>query len=239
MERPVRLLHTSDVHLGCDYLAPDLAERGWRAIVDAAVASRADVLLVAGDLFDHNRVPDELVRLVLTELERFSGHVAILPGNHDCYDERSVYRRPAFASAPSAVHLIGADAGETTPIPELGLELWGRAVIDHTRDFRPLRSVPPRQGVGWRVGMAHGHLESADELRSSPISPGEIGAADCDYVALGHWDRWADVSHGGVAAFYSGAPHGPVSDGRCLLVTLRRGDPASVERLALGVAPTS
>ena len=43
--------------------------------------------------------------------------------------------------------------------------------------------------------------------RLSPILPEDVASSLCDYVALGHWDRHADVSQGGVLAFYSGAPH--------------------------------
>ena len=58
--------------------------------------------------------------------------------------------------------------------------------------------------------MAHGHFHYPDdtEERSSPIRPHEIAAAACDYIALGHWERFEDVSQNGVTAYYSGSPMG-------------------------------
>ena len=60
--------------------------------------------------------------------------------------------------------------------------------------------------------MAHGHYHYPDdtEERSSPIRPHEIAEAGCDYVALGHWERFEDVSQNSVTAFYSGSPMGPL-----------------------------
>ena len=70
--RPLRAIHTADVHLGSDgYGSPEEQRahdaRGRRAlsgIVDLALRDAVDVVLIAGDLFDHNRVPDELVAFV-------------------------------------------------------------------------------------------------------------------------------------------------------------------------------
>ena len=54
-ERPLRLVHTSDVHLSSSPSEPAedaAARRALRAIVDLVRAENADLLLVAGDLFD-------------------------------------------------------------------------------------------------------------------------------------------------------------------------------------------
>jgi DNA repair exonuclease SbcCD nuclease subunit len=55
--RPLRVLHTA--HLDSDgYGADGHRERerlAFRRIVDRVLADRVDLLLIAGDLFDHNR----------------------------------------------------------------------------------------------------------------------------------------------------------------------------------------
>src|SRR6185437_15906942 len=55
--RPLRLLHTSDVHLGDPYEGA-VARRAVHAFVDAAIANRADAVVFAGDTFDHARVEE-------------------------------------------------------------------------------------------------------------------------------------------------------------------------------------
>lgn len=206
--RAVKLVHTSDVHLGCDYNGK-LARRALVAVVDLARSIGADALILAGDVFDHNRVKDDEVGFLLDQLERSAMPSIILPGNHDCYDAGSVYRRALFQRGPANVHVIDDEADTLCQFPELDLEVWGRATVDHHPGFRPLTEEPPRRSAGWRIGVAHGHVAIPDprEPRSSPILPEDIASSLCDYVALGHWDRYADVSQGGVPAFYSGAPH--------------------------------
>ena len=209
--KTVRAIHTSDVHLGYDFYG-DGSQVGLRAVVNAALANNADVLLLAGDLFDHARVPDRLVGVLISELTRFGRTSIILPGNHDALDDRSVYRRPSFnENRPDNIHLLDlthGDAGHWV-FPDLELEVWGRPMVDHHPGFRPLAEVPARVLGGWRIVMAHGHYEEEGKPsgRSSPIHPEEIEAVDAEYIALGHWDRQLDISHGNVRAYYSGAPH--------------------------------
>ena len=61
--RALRVLHTADVHLDGDSAGrPEVhaaQRRVFQRIVDQALAEQADLLLIAGDLFDHNRVPDD------------------------------------------------------------------------------------------------------------------------------------------------------------------------------------
>jgi hypothetical protein len=93
---------------------------------------------------------------------------------------------------------------------EHDLEIWGNAHRDYM-DMVPLRDPPPR-AARWHVGIGHGHYEPpetwANPLRPSwLISDAMIAATAVDYLALGHWDRAAQVGCGAVPAYYSGAPH--------------------------------
>jgi DNA repair exonuclease SbcCD nuclease subunit len=56
--------------------------------------------------------------------------------------------------------------------------------------------------------MGHGFFyeERQRPERSSPIFADEIRDSGWDYIALGHQHVQTDVSQGGVAAYYSGAP---------------------------------
>ena len=70
------------------------------------------------------------------------------------------------------------------------------------------------------------------DLRSSPIFPGEVADATCDYLALGHWDRHVEVSQGGVTAAYSGTPLGTSKKEPLGWVTAVDLDPAAGVRLS-------
>ncbi len=208
----IRLIHTSDTHLGDDW-DPDAAQRALSAVVDAVHLFHADALLIAGDVFDNARISNAVLEFFVSEMARAQAPAIALPGNHDLYDADSLYRRAPFASATANLHIITGARGETLSFPHLTLDIWGRAMDCHTPAFRPLAGMPTQRNGHWRVAMAHGHFHYPDDTdeRSSPIRPREIAGAACDYIALGHWERFENVSQGGVPAFYSGSPLGAAS----------------------------
>ena len=212
--RPLRLLHTADVHLGSDAYgrAEELAahhereRRLFSRIVDRALADQVDLVLIAGDLFDHNRVPDETVAFVRGELDRLRQPVVILPGNHDCLEASAIYERHAF-STPHVRVIRGVD-GETLAFPELDAVVWGRAMQVHEPAFQPLARIPSADPTRWCLAMGHGFFFEQRQRpdRSSPIFADEVRDTGWDYVALGHHHLQADVSQGRVTAYYAGAP---------------------------------
>ena len=230
MRNPIRLIHTSDIHLA------DGGSDGYSAlaaVVDLGNSLQSDALLIAGDLFDHSRVKDEEVANFLNEVRRFRGPVIVLPGNHDPYDSSSIYLRPSFKSAPYNLNLLTQPDNGPVVFNELGLEVWGRPTVNHDPSFQPLHQVPPRAGDCWYVVLAHGHLvERLGGAPSSPILRSEIADAPCDYIALGHWDHFRDVSEGSVPAFYSGSPRRHAGHGSVVLVELCQ-DGVSIERHSL------
>ena len=199
--RPLRVLHTADVHLDGD-------AHVFRRIVDRAIADAVDLVLIAGDLFDNARVPDETVAFVRSELARVGRPVVILPGNHDALHASSVYDRRDFTTGVRDVHVIRGLDGEIVELPALDARVWGRGMEEHEPEFRPLANGPSRDGRRWCLAMGHGFFypERQRPERSSPIFADEIRDAGCDYLALGHQHVQTDVSQGGVTAWYAGAP---------------------------------
>ena len=223
----MRLLHTSDIHVGdsierADALGPLVAVARERAV---------DAVLLVGDTFDHNRITTEAGQHVVDAFGALDVPVVALPGNHDCLVEGTIWHRVVL---PSNMHVITDPDGEQVVLDDLDLELWGRPHPSYA-DIRPFEGLPPRGARTWQVVLAHGHMvQGREDLhRAYLIAPEEIAASDRDYVALGHWDVPRDMSAGGVTARYSGSP----SRYRvCALVTLtldgsdRRVD---VEQLAI------
>ncbi len=211
--RRLTLLHTADVHLGNP--APGTAglpgaHRAFEAIVDRALDAEVDVFLIAGDLFDHNRVADEAVGFAQSQLRRLHCPAVILPGNHDCLHANAIYHRHDFSTACGNVRVITEPDGQTITFSDLDLVVWGRAMETHEPGFHPLADIPTRQGkpARWHVVMAHGFFYEDFETpeRSSPIRAAEIRQTGWDYVAMGHKHVMADHSQGSVVAWYPGAP---------------------------------
>ncbi len=234
-QRRIKILHTSDVHLESDTFGRSEEGKAYRRrirlaferVVDKALEEKADLFLIAGDLFDSNRVSEEGVDFALGQIARLSCPVVLIPGNHDCYDQRSLYRKFDFTRAGSHVYVLTEEEGRLLELPQVETVIWGRPVVDHDRNFRPLAGLPPRQGDLWHVAMAHGYFADEDEAdlhRSSPISPEEIARSGWDYIALGHIHIFSDLTRGGVAASYPGTPAplhlGNNQGGTVVLVTL-------------------
>lgn len=213
-KKHLRLLHMSDVHIGTDIYTGE-ALSGLDAALALADSAHADAILVAGDLFDHHRVPAETVDRVMNALAGSGRPVVVLPGNHDTVLTKGLWS----GEAPDGVSILMEAEGETLVLDELGLAVWGRPVYDHNPEFHPLEGMPPRPQDGWYVSMAHGIVMDFEEAtwRSSPIFLDEIAEAPCDYIALGHVHVYRDVSQNGVPAFYSGAPSGALKRGVALV----------------------
>jgi DNA repair exonuclease SbcCD nuclease subunit len=235
IERDVILVHSSDLHLETRPLAPrpgdDLLP--LRQVLDAARRVAADVVLLAGDVFEHNRLPSALLAAAADLLAAAERPVVVLPGNHDPLTPDSVYRRGRLA-APSNVHVLGLSVDEAVLFPALDLEIWGRAHRDYG-DWAPL-AQPRRRSTRWQVAMAHGHFRAEPVVAgqfygSWLIREAEIAATGADYVALGHWTRAARVGPTVVPAYYSG---GPDLARTCNVVRLQGNGTVAVARQPLG-----
>lgn len=115
----MRLLHTSDWHIGRTFHGADLLaeqEAVLGHLADLVVSERVDVVLVSGDVYDRAVPSAEAVRVAtsaLSRLRRAGAHLVITPGNHD-----SAARLGAFAefAAAGGLHLKATIAGLHEPV---------------------------------------------------------------------------------------------------------------------------
>ena len=123
---------------------------GLRAVVGKANDLDVDIVLVAGDLFDNARVGDEAVALTISELSRFERPVVVIPGNHDCVDERSIYHRVDLTSAGEHVFFAGNPAGEELVFERpLADRLGSRHRVPRSQESSAGRILrPPIRGTG-------------------------------------------------------------------------------------------
>jgi exonuclease SbcD len=203
----LRIVHTSDIHISDDYSATRRLA-GLRAVVDAVVAVGADAVLIVGDLFDCARASSLDVDDALGELSRLRVPTIVTTGNHDCLGPPSIYDRVSIEDAGGHVKFLADPAGSHLELEELRLTIWARALVDHHPGHNPLKGYGRLGDENWQVALAHGHYIPSGERcdRSSPIRQEQMTALGCDYLALGHWHRFADVSAPGVPAFYPGSP---------------------------------
>ncbi len=246
--RMLRLLHTADVHLGARHAAlgeqaSALRERQFRAFrasIDVAIAEKADLFLIAGDLFDSNVQPRRSVERVAMEISRLREagiRTVVIPGTHDVYDRASIYR------AHDLARMAGNPAGEdwvTVLSPgRTDVHLAACDVVVHGRVFSTKRAPhsplldlhadKDTRGT-WNIGLAHAALAIPGKTDGDEVvvTTQEIAASGLDYLALGHWHSSQQGKAGKVSYAYSGAPEPTAIDqtgaGSVLLVTLDEKD---------------
>jgi exonuclease SbcD len=94
---PMRILHTSDWHLGRSFgpVSLDADQRAFLDwLVDLCVAEHIDLVAIAGDLYDRAIPPVESVALFRDTLRRLlerGVRVAAITGNHDSPDRVAAY----------------------------------------------------------------------------------------------------------------------------------------------------
>ena len=132
--RPVRFVHTSDLHLDTSFSASGFPSRignrkreairgTFKRILREAAEVPVDLILIAGDLFEHDRVTPDTVEFLKLQFESLGTiPVFIAPGNHDPYLPGSPYREESW---PANVRIFTEERFNTVELSELGVRVTG------------------------------------------------------------------------------------------------------------------
>lgn len=225
----LRIIHTADVHIGAKFAAfgkkahiqRQALYGAFEKTVDTAIAAKANLVLIAGDLFDSNFPSYQSVNFVKQQLRRLNAeriYAAILPGTHDCLAKDSVYRREDFACDMPFVYVCNEERA-VKEFPEIDCTLFAKANTAHKSTESPiafLASAAKTAATKYKVAMAHGsvQIEGKAAKDDMPIALGEIADSGMDYIALGHWHGAQEYSMGKTIAWYSGSPEITYQEGK-------------------------
>jgi len=168
----------------------------------------AELLIIAGDLFDHNRVGEERVRYTANCLQAAPCPVFIIAGNHDCLIPASVFNRYDVWKTCTNIKLFKGASGETIDVPCLGVSLWGKSIDYDDRDVNPLEGMPrPAANGHWNIAVAHGYYVDGNTplFPSYHLYDGDVAGLKWDYIALGHIPAYKHIRDNPVV-YYSGSP---------------------------------
>ncbi|MFB5663178.1 exonuclease SbcCD subunit D [Alteribacillus sp. HJP-4] len=193
-------IHAADLHLGSTvpeaYLASDrdmktkLENSGRRAIekmVDNAITSSVDFIILAGDLFDQQNRSIKSQLYLKKQFERLHNNnisVYIVFGNHDPVNEDYF-----SMNWPDNVNIFDTK-------PELKIFYKGNKAAAHLYGCSYPRSsfkeniaagYLRKEGAPYHIGILHGQLrQNHDHLPYAPFDLQDLTAKHFDYWALGH-----------------------------------------------------
>lgn len=218
--RTVRFLHTSDVHLDTSFAGSGFPSRlgarkreairaTLRSILERARLESADLVLLAGDVFEQGRVSADSIEFLRQQLAALEpAPVFIAPGNHDPCVQGSPYRTVSW---PSNVHVFREEQWSSVELPGLGLRVTGFGFCRAQIPEPPFQRLEPLPGGLLNIVVAHASDSGrvpAGKVRHAPFAAAELAGRNIAYCALGHYhqQRAVEGCPAGTVAWYCGIP---------------------------------
>ena len=201
----LKIFMTGDNHIGLKYAkygekAAFLAEKrisAFRDMVKKANEEECGLFVITGDLFENiSGIAKRDIASLLNILSEFNGTVAVLPGNHDYYDEEAKVWKDFKAASDSCHNILilneyrpysvfsGDD--EVVIYPAFGTSKHskpGENNLDWVKD----ENILPDET--YRIGIAHGAVEGEtidSEGRYFLMTRKELEAIPVDAWLIGH-----------------------------------------------------
>ncbi|MBE6644082.1 MAG: DNA repair exonuclease [Ruminococcaceae bacterium] len=201
----MKIIHTSDIHIDSPLTSKLSASasrdrkreiiRSFRKIIDDARNIGAVGIIIAGDLFDNDRVGFKTLEMVVGIIQNASDiSFFYLPGNHE-KDRLTA----SGVEIPDNLKIFGK---KWTYYKIDNVTIVGKTVIEQD-DFSTLKL----NDTDINIVTLHGELSCVSGAEK--ISVQNAAALPIDYLALGHYHSYSEtkLSERGVAV-YSGTPEG-------------------------------
>lgn len=195
----LKFVHTADIHLGSAFQQLEAAKAKirqrellsvFRKIIDITKNEKADMLFIAGDLFDHNDATEEAKYVNCAFSEIPDTAVFIAAGNHDW----DIYRKIRWAEN---VHIF-------TPRLEVvsmhHIDIYG-ASFSHVSEPQTLLTDAPSTDKP-SVLVMHGQIGTGEY---NPMAPDQL--SKFTYCALGHIHKYQGLRRTAACTYaYAGIP---------------------------------
>lgn len=208
----VNVFHCADLHLDTPFaLTLARAEKrnsdlrsAFRNAILYAKSAKAQIFLIAGDLFDSQYVTLDTVESLMAEFTGFPEcRFFITPGNHDPFDAKSPY---ALLDWPENVHIFKEK--ERVRIDELGVDVFGCGFTSGTMTESPVTGYPEPDPERINILVCHGTV-GAPTSNDGPVLVSDMARSGFDYIALGHIHKSEGIKKAGNTSYaYSGCIEG-------------------------------
>lgn len=247
----LKILHTSDIHIGTPFgwlgeRASDSRKqikKTFENIVSLAIEKEVNVLIITGDIFD-SPFPSEINKLfyrdLLFKLSDNGIKTVILPGNHDRLEDGSVFTHNELYQNDPNIFIFDSEEKKSIPIDEFEVTFFANTTTHQKSKLSPLKGLKEiieESNSKIKIVMAHGSVEMGFDSSNYPISKEDINSLGVNYLALGDWHSYLDVSTSNQKAIYAGSPElvewNQTNSGYVVFVEIDEGK-TKTERIKIG-----
>ncbi len=210
-----KILHIGDIHLDSPFSLFDVEKSSERrrelratfsTIMTYAKMKEADLVIIAGDLFDSEFVTRETMSLIVSQFSALpSCRFVITPGNHDPATAKSAYLKTKF---PENVYVFTSENVEKISFDDIGVDVYGFAYVEEKYEQNPLSERFMLDKAKINIFAAHADIYSKNGTYC-PMKPADFAAFGFDYAALGHIHLGGKIEKEGETYYaYCGCPEG-------------------------------
>ena len=192
----VKILHCADLHIGATvgFLKQNAEARRAETlltaekIINLGIEKSIDILLIAGDLFDSNKIEDRFIDTVFAKIASAPFPVVVACGNHDPLNADSPFKTKAL---PENLYVFG-NSDECKEYESLNLCVYGRSFETSSlmgEECFTLKVDPSKINVL----LQHGELKSDLKGEYNSITPAFVKNCGMDYIALGHVHKRSEI----------------------------------------------
>ena len=161
----LKILHTSDVHLGKAFEQFGAFGQKLRAqikgtfakVFELAAERRVDAVLLSGDVFDSEKISPADIKFFMDTVSSIQPTpVFFLPGTwtHDSIDQKAIFRSRHFqVNKPGNLQIFTKETVETSKLASGRLAIHGRAVLPDSDN--PLEGLTPDPRADFNVLLLH------------------------------------------------------------------------------------
>lgn len=188
MGNKLRIVHTADIHFDAPFSSLDASlarqrknelKQSFETIIETVKTKNADLLVIAGDLFDSENTNHLTVEFINSMFSRIPDtYIFISAGNHDPKTQTSYYN---MLDLRENVHIFSGEF-EKISIDALDLDVYG---ISFTSAFAQGLGLPKVQNAQ-KTNLLVMHADTQTDSGYNSVSAADIENSGFDYVALGH-----------------------------------------------------
>ncbi|MFZ5985955.1 MAG: metallophosphoesterase family protein [Bacillota bacterium] len=204
----LKFLHFSDLHLDMPFtsMGPGSKRAASRrqdlldvfdSIVSLAQKEAVDVILISGDLYEHNYIKKSTISYIN---KKFSGinpiKIFIVPGNHDPYINNSYYKNFEWSSN---VFILSQDRPYVV-LEDISACIYGIGFSNFYEEKLDLTNIKSTDNKLFNLMLIHGTVDmNFGNNMYNPVASAELAGLSMDYIALGHFhNRMDNIGRRGV-----------------------------------------